>query len=536
MIGVLLFADTMDEQTSVVAEWYKGKNIFVTGGTGFMGKVLVEKLLHSCSDLGTLYILMRSKRGKSPEERLKDIWTLPAFARIRTKNPKLFDKVVPIIGEISEEGLGISQEDRRNLVENVQIVFHLAATLRLEAQLKDSIEMNTMGTQRVLALARDMKKLDVFIHLSTAFCSADIDVFEEKVYDSPYDPIDIINTAKWMPAEALVKATADIIKPHPNTYTFTKRLGETLVANEAKNMRVVIVRPSIVTPASLEPIPGWVDSLNGPIGVMAAAGKGVLRTMQCNEENNAQVVPVDIAINAIIVIAWKNGSAKQASEEVPVYNLTNDAVLRVTWGELLRIGKEICYKYPFEMQVWYPNGATTRYFWIYFFWSIWVHWIPAVLIDTLMFIFLQPRFMIRVQKKIYVGLGLLQFFAVRKWIFNSDNFLNLVNDLNTLDADTFQMDFHRHPIGTYFLHALLGGRHYCLKENPDSLPKCRVQQKVLYVVDILFKILLIYGIFCLAWSYSDTVKYLTSVIVYYINHVLDVGKDVLRHNSQTISR
>lgn len=143
-------------------------------------------------------------------------------------------------------------------------MFHLAATLRLEAQLKDSIEMNTMGTQRVLALARDMKKLDVFIHLSTAFCSADIDVFEEKVYhitlvtnidyifsialqvyDSPYDPIDIINTAKWMPAEALVKATADIIKPHPNTYTFTKRLGETLVANEAKNMRVVIVRPSI---------------------------------------------------------------------------------------------------------------------------------------------------------------------------------------------------------------------------------------------------------------------------------------------------
>ncbi|KAI4470299.1 male sterility protein 2-related [Holotrichia oblita] len=532
----IFFSDTMDEKDSVVAAWYKGKNIFVTGGTGFMGKVLVEKLLYSCSDLGTLYILMRPKKGKSSEERLKDMWALPVFVRVRTKNPKLFDKVVPINGEISEEGLGISQEDRKTLIENVHIVFHLAAILRLEAQLKDSIEMNTMGTQRTLALAKDMKKLDIFIHLSTAFCSPDIDEFEEKIYESPFDPVDVINTAKWMPAEALVKATPDLIKPHPNTYTFTKRLGETLVANEAKNVRVAIVRPSIVTPSAWEPVPGWVDSLNGPIGVMAAAGKGVLRTMQCNEDNYAQVIPVDIAINAILVIAWKHGSVKLESEEVPVYNLTNDEVLRYTWGEVLHIGKKICYQYPFEMQVWYPNGAATKYFWVYFIWSIFVHWIPALLIDTLMLIFLQPRFMIRIQKRIYVGLGLLHFFTLRNWIFKSQNFLSLAKDLNPVDIEIFQMNFHRHSVETYFLHSLLGGRHYCLKENPESLPRCRIQQKVLYIVDKLFKLLLIYGIFCLAWSYSDTVKYLTSLIGYYVNNALDLGKAVLRYNSKNISQ
>lgn len=65
------------EDKSIIAEWYKGKNIFITGGTGFMGKVLIEKLLYACSDLGTIYILMRPKRGKSPQERLKDIWAVP---------------------------------------------------------------------------------------------------------------------------------------------------------------------------------------------------------------------------------------------------------------------------------------------------------------------------------------------------------------------------------------------------------------------------------------------------------------------------
>lgn len=79
------------------------------------------------------------------------------------------------------EGLGISAEDRRKLVENVSIVFHFAATLRLEAELKDSIEMNTGGTLRVLTLAREIKNLKAFVHLSTAFCSADIAEFEERV-------------------------------------------------------------------------------------------------------------------------------------------------------------------------------------------------------------------------------------------------------------------------------------------------------------------------------------------------------------------
>ncbi len=62
-----------------------------------------------------------------------------------------------------------------------------------------------------------------------------------------------------------------------------------------------------VTPALIEPMPGWVDNLNGPVGITIAAGKGILRSMMVVEEFNAEVIPVDIAINAIITIAWERG-------------------------------------------------------------------------------------------------------------------------------------------------------------------------------------------------------------------------------------
>lgn len=64
-----------------------------------------------------------------------------------------------------------------------------------------------------------------------------------------------------------------------------------------------------MTPALFEPMPGWVDSLNGPVGVVVAAGKGVIRSMMAAEEFCAEVVPVDVAINAIIAITWQRGKS-----------------------------------------------------------------------------------------------------------------------------------------------------------------------------------------------------------------------------------
>ena len=60
-----------------VSEWYSGKRVLVTGATGFMGKVLLEKLLRSCQNISTIYLLIRPKREKSPQQRLDEFTYLP---------------------------------------------------------------------------------------------------------------------------------------------------------------------------------------------------------------------------------------------------------------------------------------------------------------------------------------------------------------------------------------------------------------------------------------------------------------------------
>ncbi|PIK34694.1 hypothetical protein BSL78_28482, partial [Apostichopus japonicus] len=54
-----------------VASFFAGKSVFITGATGFVGKVLVEKLLRSCSDVDKIFILVRPKRGVDPVTRIQ---------------------------------------------------------------------------------------------------------------------------------------------------------------------------------------------------------------------------------------------------------------------------------------------------------------------------------------------------------------------------------------------------------------------------------------------------------------------------------
>lgn len=62
---------------SPIPQFYHGRQILVTGATGFMGKVLVEKLLRCCPDIDKIYLLMRPKKGQDPTKRLDELLNTP---------------------------------------------------------------------------------------------------------------------------------------------------------------------------------------------------------------------------------------------------------------------------------------------------------------------------------------------------------------------------------------------------------------------------------------------------------------------------
>lgn len=67
----------MAETLVSIPEYFAGQNVFITGGSGFIGKVLIEKLLRSCPDVGRIYVLLRPKKGRSPQERLAALTVCP---------------------------------------------------------------------------------------------------------------------------------------------------------------------------------------------------------------------------------------------------------------------------------------------------------------------------------------------------------------------------------------------------------------------------------------------------------------------------
>ncbi|XP_026500892.2 putative fatty acyl-CoA reductase CG5065 [Vanessa tameamea] len=471
-----------------IKDFYRGKNILVTGGTGFMGKVLLEKLLYSIPDIGNINVLMRPKKEKSIQQRYEDMQRLPLFDRLRNEKPSALKKIKPLQGDVLFDNFGLSERELENLSDEISVVFHFAATLRLEAPLKDNVDMNTCGTQRALNVAKNFKNLLVFVHLSTAFCYPDYAVLEEKMHAPPVKPSEIMHLIEWLDDKQVNLLTPSLLGPHPNCYTYSKRLAESVIEDAFNNLPTVIVRPSIVCPSLNEPVPGWVDSLNGPVGLMLGAGKGVIRSMLCDGTLIAQVVPVDTAINAVIAIGMIEGSKTKKPEMIPIYNVNVGHQKPTTWGEVLQVGKDYARKNPLALPLWYPNGDITTNRVLHEYRRIFYHIIPAYFIDFIFILLGQKRFMIRVQNRINQGLDVLQYFTMRPWNFPCPNYDSIQTKLNDEDKVTFNTDLTNSDRDKYLRLCVEGGRIYCLKEDPSKIHINRRYHNFLYVLDWIVKI------------------------------------------------
>lgn len=102
--------------------------------------------------------------------------------------------VIP--GDVVEPDLGISAEDRELLFNEIDIVYHCAATVRFDESLKKAVLLNTRGTKLMLELSKKMKKLQLFVYISTSYCHLDQKLLLEKPYAPPADPHKIIGVVE----------------------------------------------------------------------------------------------------------------------------------------------------------------------------------------------------------------------------------------------------------------------------------------------------------------------------------------------------
>lgn len=249
------------EHLPSIPEFYAGQEIFITGGSGFLGKVLIEKLLRSCPKIKAVYILLRPKKGKSIEERLQAITDLPLFGPIRKVMPEVLHKLVPVSGDVTELELGLSEGDRARM-NKVSIIFHSAASVRFDDPLKYAVFMNTRGTRELIKFAESLPNIKAVLHVSTTYSNLGHPVVEEEMYPPIADWRKTIEICEKLSDSDVDILTQKYINFMPNTYTFTKNLAEHVVNDFKDQVPLIIYRPSIVISTMKEPIPGWIGLNN----------------------------------------------------------------------------------------------------------------------------------------------------------------------------------------------------------------------------------------------------------------------------------
>ncbi|XP_066561393.1 fatty acyl-CoA reductase 1 [Amia ocellicauda] len=472
-----------------IAAYYAGKNVLITGATGFMGKVLVEKLLRSCPDVRAIYMLVRPKAGQTMQERVQDMMQCKLFDRVREENPEFHEKIIPISSELTQPGLAISPEDVEKLKACIHIVFHCAATIRFDEHLKHALLLNVIATQQLLGLARQMEKLEAFIHISTAYANCNRRHIDEVIYPPPVEPRKLIESVEWMDESIIRDITPRLIGDRPNTYTYTKALAEYVVQQESEKLNIGIIRPSIVGASWQEPFPGWIDNFNGPSGVFIAAGKGILRTMRANNDAVADLIPVDVVINLTLAAGWY--TAVHRPKSALVYNCTTGGINPFHWGEIEYHVMSTFKRNPLDQAFRRPNANITSNYLINQYWMTVSHKAPALLYDLYLRLSGQKPRMMRIFNRLHKALMLLEYFSNQSWDWNSDNMSMLLGQLSPEDKKIFNFDVRQLNWPEYIENYCIGTKKYVLNEDMSELPAARQHLKKLRNIRYAFNTVLL---------------------------------------------
>ncbi|KAG8371186.1 hypothetical protein BUALT_Bualt13G0060800 [Buddleja alternifolia] len=335
-----------------IVQHFEGKTIFITGATGFLAKVLVEKILRVQPNVKKLFLLIRASNVRSSEQRFhKEVVDTELFQVLRNKwgenlTSFLSSKVVPISGDVCHENLGIINTELRDAMwKDIDFIVNSAATTRFDERYDVAMDINTFGALHVLNFAKNCSKLKLLLHVSTAFVhGTSPGLILEKQFQmgetlegAKVSYLDI-NGEKKLVEERKTKLQAQnmtekeltstlkdlgveraVLHGWPNTYSYTKAMGEMLLEKFKENINIVIMRPTIITSTWREPFPGWMEGLRTLDSIFVGLGKGKLKVFLGDPNTTLDMIPGDMVVNSMLVAMAIR--SHQSSDEIIIYNI-----------------------------------------------------------------------------------------------------------------------------------------------------------------------------------------------------------------------
>ncbi|XP_043477559.1 fatty acyl-CoA reductase wat-like [Leptopilina heterotoma] len=501
-----------------IQNFYAGQSVLITGGTGFLGKLLIEKLLRCCPELTSIYVIIRRKENQDIHKRIQLLLEEPIYDKLKCENPEFLEKIISIEGNGRLPNYGISPKDRDILWEKISIVFHAAANVKFNEKLGNIIADNVFGTKQLIDICLCMKNLKAFMHISTFYSHCNRKEIDEKFYDSPITGKRILQMAEILSEEELECLEKILRKNYPNNYTFTKAITEQLIHQHGQKLPFGVFRPAIVSSTYQSPLQGWSDNFSGVNGIIAGGLTGVLKTMLSDKSKKMEVVPADLTINALIACAWDLALNKTEQEEDPfVYNYISTWTNSITYGEYYNL----CYKHqvPSLNSVGYYSVEIFKYSTIYYISKAILQTLPASIVDIFLIIVGRKTWAMRINKKLSTLVNLVSYFALNDWKGKNERTKNLWNKISPDDQKLFPFSMNDFNWNDYIQKYMIGLRVYLLKDPLTTVPAATKRRTKFIILYRLLKYSLI--ILQISTFYKIYKKYLnfknSKSLLYFIN-------------------
>lgn len=342
----------MEKLKSSFSQIISGKSILLTGATGFLAKVFLEKILRVGPQVDKVFLLIRSKDFEHSLSRLEnDIFSSPLFATLYSQSQidgqnqflqLLRDKIRFVSGDTSKPRMGLSNEDYLMLLSKVDYVVNSAASTDFMNPLDEAIATNTLSVKNIVQFLKASSKARL-LHVSTCYiheskrdlvaemspqipdtAKGKLPLLENgqvntsKILSNLNDLVQTLNNktyhSKDERREAFVQAGYQFAQAHGwfNVYTFTKWLGESILQENKDKIFCSVIRPSIVESCLYEPFAGWIEGLKVADPLIYGVGMNKIPFFPGSLSTVLDLVPVDVVSNAMFL-----GLIEVAQKEQP---------------------------------------------------------------------------------------------------------------------------------------------------------------------------------------------------------------------------